>query len=171
ADFLGVGAYARRVLARVDADDGKPSRRKFAMQALECGHLRTAFDTPGGPEVEEDNLVLEQGRGNVTAIGSAAMEVGRRRVEGIGGQVKPLQQLGHLGSARIWRADNQQECRERAGPFDPSDRCRGLLSHSRWGAVWNFRRASRDCVISCRRWSRYRAEKCRCRPRWSAACR
>ena len=96
--------------ACVDADYRESLCGELAMKFLKSRHFRTTLYTPGGPEVEQDNFVLQGAQRYFPAIRGAANELWRNGAAGIGGQVEFLQQFGELTPARPRSAD---DCRDR----------------------------------------------------------
>jgi len=52
------------------------------VELLDAGHGETARAAPGGPEVEEDDLALEGGEGDILAVGVLEGEVGSGSADG-----------------------------------------------------------------------------------------
>ena len=131
-----VAAGGLPVLTGIDPDDDESPRGELALEPLQHGHLRTAFETPARPEVHNDDRSSVLRDRQWPGVERAATERGRRRTGGVVTEVERLEkrcQRRLVGVHRAGQADHEQSTREQSdgepGGRPCSHRRRAALRH------------------------------------------
>ncbi len=80
------------LLTNVDPDDDEALRRELTVEALQDRHFPVALQTPGRPEVHDDNLPPEAGHRDVPRVDGSTTERRRRGAGGVADKIKRLEQ-------------------------------------------------------------------------------